>query len=173
MFVFLRRMLLSALVAGGMLALAPSTSTAQTADNAIYLELGGNGLLYTLNYERTFAPEWSGRAGLFWFTVDATGEQNTSASATLNLIPLTANYFVGESHRLELGGGPLLLRASASAEGPGLTVSESGFGLGGTATVGYRYQQLDGGFLFRIGLTPIFTSNGFTPWAGLSLGYAF
>jgi len=45
--------------------------------------------------------------------------------------------------------------------------------VGGTATIGYRYQQNDGGFLFRIGFTPLFGSGGFQPWGGLSLGFSF
>lgn len=172
MFVFLRRIALSVLLAGAMIAAAPSTSAAQSAKNAVYLELAGNGVLYTLNYERAFSESVSGRAGLFWMSVDAAG-QNSSGSATLNLIPVTANYFVGTNHRLELGAGPLIVRASAEASTAGFDAESSGLGVGGTATIGYRYQQPDGGFVFRIGLTPVFSSAGLLPWAGLSLGYAF
>ena len=61
----------------------------------------------------------------------------------------------------------------------------------GTATVGYRYQRADGGFIFRAGFTPFFgifsgekefvpyvptqyeDNFSFVPWAGFSLGYGF
>jgi hypothetical protein len=43
----------------------------------------------------------------------------------------------------------------------------------GAAAIGYRYQPTNGGFLFRIGLTPWFHSGGAKISGGLSLGVAF
>jgi hypothetical protein len=38
----------------------------------------------------------------------------------------------------------------------------------------YRSQPEDGGFMWKIGLTPVLASGAFIPyWAGLGLGYAF
>lgn len=172
MFATFRRTLSCLLLVGAMLAAAPASTKAQSARNVAYLELGGNGLLYTLNYERNFSPSVSGRLGLMQFSVSSASSSG-SGSASLSLVPLMVNYFVGSSHRLELGAGPLIMRASAEASAGSFEASESGVGFGGTATIGYRYQQLDGGFMFRLGLTPVFSSSGFSPWAGLSLGYAF
>jgi hypothetical protein len=40
-----------------------------------------------------------------------------------------------------------------------------------TATIGYRSQPKEGGFLFRIGFTPLFDFSDFIlPWIGLSVG---
>ncbi len=171
MFAVLRRTFLSVLLVGAVAALAPSTTNAQFARNAAYLELGGNGLFYTANYERFFTPSISARGGLMAFSVSET-ENGTETSATINVIPLTANYFLGSSHRLELGAGPMLVRLSADVDAPGISASESGVIVLGTATVGYRYQSPGGGFLFRIGLTPVI-ADGVLPWAGLSVGWAF
>jgi len=44
----------------------------------------------------------------------------------------------------------------------------------GHAYFGYRLQPKNGGFLFRAGITPIFTKDGFVPYrAGISFGYKF
>jgi hypothetical protein len=46
-------------------------------------------------------------------------------------------------------------------------------GVVGTATVGYRYQPVYGGSVFRIGLTPFFAGGEFQLWGGISIGNAF
>jgi hypothetical protein len=44
----------------------------------------------------------------------------------------------------------------------------------GTMNIGYRKVPVDGGFSWRVNLTPIFNNNGFWPlFAGVGLGYAF
>ena len=111
------------------------------------------------------------RAGSMFMSLDAADEQG-SASAGLLIAPLMGNYFIGDgSHKFELGAGPAIVNASASTDFG--TFDESGTFLFGTATAGYRFQPNDGGFVFRIGFTPLFGSTGFLPWAGLSLGYSF
>lgn len=173
MFAVLRRILLSLLLAGGVLALAPSTTNAQFARNAAYFELGGNGIFYTLNYERFFTPKISARGGLMTVSVSGT-DSGTDVSATFNVVPLTANYFLGSSHRLELGAGPMLFRLTGEADPPGApSQSAGGTTLGLTSTLGYRYQSPTGGFLFRAGITPFLVSGSFSVWGGLSVGYAF
>jgi hypothetical protein len=44
----------------------------------------------------------------------------------------------------------------------------------GTMNIGYRKIPENGGFTWRVNLTPIFNNNGFWPlFAGIGLGYAF
>jgi hypothetical protein len=84
--------------------------------------------------------------------------------------PIMVNYLSGEgSGNLELGIGVIPLTVSIGGDS-GL---KRGTAVFGTATLGYRFQPLDGGFMFRIGLTPFFNSGGAVPSGGLSLGYAF
>jgi len=42
-----------------------------------------------------------------------------------------------------------------------------------TGTIGYRYYQRQGGFMFRIGITPFWSSDGMRAWGGISVGYGF
>jgi hypothetical protein len=151
-----------------------------TAPNGIYLEVGGNGLLYTFNYDRFMSNDISLRAGIEYIGLAAAGG-DVSVSISMLLIPVTFNYFIAShsdgkvgSSKLELGAGVLIVNLSGTASGSaGNVFSNSGFGIGGTATIGYRYQPSDGGFIFRIGFTPLFGPAGFLPFGGLSFGYGF
>ncbi|WP_022836174.1 hypothetical protein [Salisaeta longa] len=151
---------------GGLGSSAAPTAQAQSAKNAIYTEVAGNSLLYSVNYDRRFSDKISGRLGVM--TAGASG-------VSLTAFPLMGNYLLGSgSHRLELGLGPQIFLVSIDGGSGDLAgFDEEGTAIAGTATIGYRYQPMDGGFLFRIGFTPSFSQFGFLPWAGLSLGYAF
>lgn len=86
-----------------------------------------------------------------------------SDESTLTIAPLTLNYLAGSgSHRMELGGGIIF----------GLWDGSS-LGILGTGTLGYRYQPLQGGLMFRIGFTPVFAVEGIYPLAGVSAGVTF
>lgn len=151
--------------------------------SAVYLELGGNALLYSINYENRFADHWSGRIGIGYISaagsaVNSSG-QATDASVGVTFIPVMVNYLAGngQNGRFELGAGPLLVAAATNTTIAGQTLNQSGFGLGGiTTTIGYRLQPLDGGFMFKIGLTPLILTSSDKPfqmWGGLSFGYCF
>lgn len=152
---------------------APEASAA-FARNSVFLELGGNGLLYTFNYDRLFSKHVSGRVGAM--VVSGTSEGNFEGdhfAGTGVLLPVTVNYLIGSgTSRLELGAGPLI--------GGGDFVTRNGrtYGLGFrgiTSTIAYRRQPTDGGFNFRIGLTPFYARNTSLTqlWGGLSFGYTF
>jgi hypothetical protein len=151
----------------------------RTARNVLYVELLGNGGLYSLNYERFVTDDIDLRLGFDYLSLslagfDSNGNKATG-SATVLFIPLMFNYFGvgGQNHKLELGAGPLFLYASAEASGVGEQVNGSGVAIGGTATIGYRYVPRDGGFNFKVGFTPIFGAGGFLPFGGLGLGAVF
>ena len=140
--------------------------------NAIYFELLGQGGLYSINYDVRLTQNLSLRAGITsWQIGVLVGKFRFTA------FPVMLNYLSGkrDSH-LELGVG--LMPAHFSFEGTGTyslfnaASSGSSNAIIGTATVGYRYQPLDGGFVFRIGLTP-FIANGIRLYGGISGGIAF
>lgn len=153
------------------------------AKNAIYVDLLGPGLFYSLNYDRVIADDVSVRVGLSYFSVGASGGSgSTSASVKFSYlaIPITASYLgIGsENNMLELGGGGMIM----NFKGSGLIKNDSASGSVGesvttvamTGMAGYRHQPADGGFVFRVGLSPIVTFGyGVIPWGYLSLGAAF
>jgi hypothetical protein len=153
------------------LLLVPGAARAQapapTARNAFYLELGGNTILYSLNYDRLFTDKVSGRVGVMFF-----GAADEDSSAGVVATPIMASYLWGEGNsRFETGAGLLLVSGGVeNVEG----FEDEGFsGAVGTATLGYRYQRPAGGFVFRAGVTPVFSLYGIAPWFGISFGYSF
>lgn len=165
----MRKMVMSALVA--LLAWTGSAEAQSrplpAAPNAVYLELLGNGLFYSLNYDRLLTPNVAARVGLSGF-----GAATDSASAGVIATPLMVSYLFGQGNsHFETGVG--LLLAAGGVENVEGFEDESFNGAIGTATIGYRYQRPGGGFVFRAGVTPMFDTSGIAPWFGLSLGYGF
>ena len=149
-------------------------AAARSANNNVFVEIGGNAGLYSINYERYLHDDLTARIGAGYFALGASlGE--AEANASLLLVPATLSYvgFRKGNHALEIGGGALVVHASAAASTLGEVFSESGTTAVGTATVGYRYVPKDGGLTFRAGYTPLFTSDDYVSWAGMSLGYSF
>jgi hypothetical protein len=145
----------------------PTEEIAPTARNAFYVELLGNGLLYSLNYDRLFADQISGRVGIMLI-----GAANDTSAAGVIAAPILANYLFGRGNsHFEAGIGITLMSGAVENVEE---IEEEGFsGAVGTATLGYRYQRPGGGFVFRAGLTPFFGGGGILPWFGLSFGYGF
>jgi hypothetical protein len=155
------------------------------AKNAIYLDLLGPGLFYSINYDRVITPDLSARIGFSYLGFGASasdGSGTTTASAEFSYwaVPITVSYMgIGStSNMFEVGGGGAIMNISGSGivessdESAEAGASFTTFAL--TALAGYRHQPADGGFVFRIGLSPEYVLGaGFLPWGYLSLGAAF
>lgn len=162
---------------------APSPVVRQNPPNAIFAEALGNGLTYSLNYERIFAPwggasPWSlgirgGASYVAYKVSDAVG----SGVLHLATFPVVMSFYVGlPHHKLQLGLGATLLYVSAITDAAGTNYQSAteGFGLAATAVIGYRYMPARTGFTFGVGFTPLLRSGkGFLPWGGASAGIAF
>lgn len=152
----------------------PSSDGARTANNVIFAELLGNGLLYSVNYERFLSDDLSVRVGFGYVSVNASSS-DSSAHASLLTVPVLVNYYVGGvNNKLQLGIGGTFVDVSAATSTAGSgAVSGTGFMPIATGVVGYRYIPHDGGFAFGVGLTPFVGPGGFQAWGGLSLGGVF
>ncbi len=131
-----------------------ATSLPRKAQQAFYLELGGNGILYSLNYERFVSQTVSLRVGGGYYSVSTPNGPDVGASASISWIPLLVNYLgVGSGdNRLELGVGVVPIYATAAVDTGAAEASSSGVLLTGTASVAYRYIPRDGGFNFKVAL---------------------
>jgi hypothetical protein len=153
---------------------ADSVDTTRRALNAVFIEFGGNGIVYSVNYERFISQDFSLRAGVGYLSLGSS-EFDGGASASLTTVPLMANYLgIGRyNHRLELGAGVVLMSMSARTyDGLGSDFG-SGFLAAATGCIGYRYAPLDGGFNFKAGFTPLLSSFGLLPLVGVSFGAVF
>lgn len=162
---------------------------------SVFLELGGAGLPYSFNYDFRFSKErmdsWGMRVGAGGYTTE-----NDSFFS----LPVMVNKLYGKGpHYFELGFGMTFFAYDESNytycengyyDPNGIFVctstvsSESNYqfilpvdgspSVMGTMNFGYRRVPVDGGFTWRLNLTPIFNNNGFWPlYAGVGFGYAF
>jgi hypothetical protein len=139
------------------------------SQNAVYFEGLGQGLLYSVNVDHRFTENIAFRVGFSSFSV------GFITDVTITTIPLMAEFLTGHgSHHLELGVGIVPVHGSISSDFFGTAEGSVGaWVVVWTATFGYRYQPAPEGFLFRIGLTPLFVPHGAQIWGGVSIGYAF
>src|SRR5690242_3618905 len=78
----------------------------RVAKNTVYIELLGNALIYSLNYERFLTNDFNVRAGIEYFSLSAASSSG-SGTANLIILPLTVSW-LGLSkgpHAFELGIG--------------------------------------------------------------------
>ena len=170
-------------------AAANTADASDVAKNAINVELGGNGFLYSLNYERKVMDDLGVRIGFSQLSLSADSTDPSGVTGkvewSITMIPITVNYLLrskGSNHSLELGAGVTPIFVSVTGNVSDGTKPLIDFGAEGTAWVpsgvfGYRYEPYDGGFQFRIGLSPMYLIAGDEsatfPLPYMSLGGAF
>lgn len=144
--------------------LLPNSSHAQSK-NAFYVELLGNGLIFSANYDFRFSntSSWGARVGAGYVgSVEGDGGVATFPIMVNNLLGSDGKYF-------EVGAGVTILSAGADF------VSDDNLSdVIGTMSFKYRRQPMDGGFMWAIGITPILAEGVFVPyWIGLEIGYSW
>jgi hypothetical protein len=137
------------------------TSYKKIKHHSVYVELGGNSIVYSLNYDYTFSLSESTKlaigAGFEYLIMNSSFFSNSPYSAHQDkpflFITPAVNLLCGKkSHHLELGISAIYLALPS-------------------ARIGYRYQPAKGGFFFRIGYTPVLIFP--IHWGGISFGYTF
>lgn len=153
---------------------------------AVYLELLGNGALYSMNYDRRFKKGrrdgWGGRIGFGYFRISDSFPGGTYEKITTIAIPVDVNYLVGKKRgALELGVSVTYI--GSWSNGSRYTYNDpEGFGVEpfdlqsngviGFLNTAYRYRSPGNGFFFKAGLTTIIYPV-VLPYIGISLGYHF
>lgn len=140
-----------------------------TGLNNWYVEIGGAGYFYSLNYEKILYRSehwgWTGRVGIGYNPSDIEVLQTLYLDGKTFMIPFTTAALYGSSERkekLEFGGGFTLLAKGANER-------EVAY----TAVLGFRVIETNR-VCFRACYTPIITPQGeFINWAGVSLGMNF
>ncbi|MCU0399422.1 MAG: hypothetical protein MUE75_00220 [Algoriphagus sp.] len=166
-----------------------------TPHRSVFLELGGAGMAYSFNYDFRFdqsrMDSWGMRVGAGGYGLD--GDSFFS-------LPVMVNRLYGKGpHYFELGAGLTFFAynyqrysycTSGYVDANGMYICTNTFtaeypyefilpvdgspSVMGTMNFGYRKIPVNGGFTWRVSLTPIFNNNGFWPlFAGFGFGYAF
>lgn len=124
--------------------------------NAVYIELLGNGLPYSINYERRFY-------GYGYVKLYGRGGLGVVAYSNLfgGTVPLESSVGFGQKHNFETGVGCTFSFTSFDGiELPRILLR-----------MGYRLEIDE--FLFRFGFTPFFDNGSFFPMLGISFGKRF
>ncbi|MCO6464628.1 MAG: hypothetical protein J5I52_10830 [Saprospiraceae bacterium] len=131
--------------------------------NAVYGELLGNGLIFSFNYDRRLINNVGARVGL--------GFVGSASDGGVVTVPVMGNILLGKNGRyFEIGAGITYL----SGTGDFFDLEDEPSSVLGTFSLMYRRQPADGGFMWKIGLTPMLAKGFFFPyWGGLSLGYCW
>ena len=148
-----------------------SSGFAQT--NTVYLELFGNAVLGSINYDRMVTDNVSVRVGYGSISLDDR-DPGLKAKISITPIPITANYLMGSgNHKLEIGAGILYIMVDGNVDLGGVSLAASGSVIATTGVLGYRYHRDTGGFSFRATVAPIMLEGEMLTMPGLSLGYTF
>lgn len=156
------------------LLLADLSSPAQdsTHVHCVYLEAFGAGGYGSINYDRELRElgplKLRGRVALSTLNVIDI-EQRFNPDV---IVPIGLSLTYGKEHQLELGAGQTV---TAIVETDLVeNEKEREFGISAFLGLGYRYQPLESGFIFRLGYTPLIEFyDSFRHWGGLSIGYRF
>ena len=149
---------------------AGQNPTTNFKQNQVYLELGGCGLTYTINYERLLSENFALRGGIGitpgWFLFDG----------AIFTIPVTGSYLIGNGFsKLELGLGATYL-TTTDIEVFGLLPAGSSSLIAFDGIIGYRGGRPQGGFIFRIAFSPMYSPEfdpEFIPYGLISFGFSF
>ncbi len=139
--------------------------------NSVQLELGGHGLIYSLNYEWILlnSPKLKTavQAGIAYYP--------PSTNIIDIWIPVLVNEIITfNKHHMEIGIGYVTTVESTSYQ----ETPPTGWELHGfiTGRLGYRLQKQGSRFIMRAAFTPLLSLENemeFHPMGGLSFGYAF
>ncbi len=150
--------------------------------SSFYAELGGAGILFSANIDYRFKPSnlgWGGRAGIGFVTADETipstspGGYNEYRPASVITVPVQINYIFGK------GSSPHTFEAGAGLTYVGKKLDIINFyddrksNVFGTFSFMYRRQPVDGGFMWRIGFTPLVAKGYIQPLGAVAVGYSF
>jgi len=139
--------------------------TAQTAAKSVYAELFGPGFA-SINFDSRFAAKEDGLGGRIGFSYFSAGTNDK-----VFFFPAGLNYLLGkdERHYFEVGAGATLMSSTQSIFDNNKSSSAFGY-----LQLGYRMQPKNGGFTFRVNMTPVFGKDFFIPYYfGISFGYKF
>ena len=162
-----------------------SAQDGKVSNKVFYSELGGPGLIMSANFDSRFTS--NDRLGLgfrlgvgFAYADFEDGQRNQwgyyeYVTRTYYSIPAGLNYVFGKpqsSHTFEVGAGVSILTRKVALfyySGNGKPGNAIGF-----ITFMYRLMPVNGGFSFRVGLTPIIGTGGdLFPMGSVGFGYVF
>ncbi len=144
------------------------------AHQSVYLEIGGAGGFYSVNYDHIFFNKrffkGGARLGLEFIP------QSVASDLPDVGVPLSLNGLLFETHdhHIEVGLGQTITTSNSIDVSVTKATYKRQLTLSATSFIGYRYQQNQGGFLFRGGYSPLWINyDQVNHWLGISFGTSF
>lgn len=167
------------------------TLLAQEKKNALYLEVGGNTIFYSINYDRiiplTPKLKLAPRAGFMYVPLSALYEDSSMGDIR---IPVELNLLWSKNSNASnfveggIGMSFIQIRDQVSYGLSDIITTRNSFVKVTTLRLGFRHQKPTGGLMYRAGLLlPIVRDERskfrfgddifYVIWGGFSLGYSF
>ena len=141
------------------------TSEPTSPAQSVFIEIGGNGLLFSANYDVRFGPRQNGLGGRL-----GVGFFGGSGGGILT-VPAGINYLAGKAPNfLEVGLGYTYATFTGSDD------FFAGSGNILVPSIGYRYQQKSKGLMARVVFSPLIgldEGGGWGFFGGIGVGYKF
>lgn len=146
-------------------------------NNAVFGEVGGNGVYCSINYDRVTKPI----TPLFKISLRLGIAPNVEIAPNYPIAPLIeVNLLLGRNkHYFEMGASSCFFSLKQEIYGKyGYEGTKKSWYTANYIRFGYRFQKPNGGIFLRAGLTPLVGYNEFSLgsmflWGGLSVGYSF
>lgn len=145
--------------------------------NSMFIEVGGNAIIASANYELIIDQSYAIRVGmapgvfLNSFNEDERRDESYyDREDNMDFVGVVtaSRLFGGNDSKLETGIGFVF---GESNRKPDNKLPRAN---GLTFTLGYRYLSLSNrGLVFKAAFTPIINSDGISPWLGASIGFSF
>ncbi len=141
----------------------PKSSSANASN--IFIELGGNGAGFSINYDSRFSRSQKGIGGRIGVGfIPSLDFGFLGSTPSILTIPIALNYLAGKApHYLEAGAGATIGSIGRNTKGTGVVFIPS---------IGYRYQPSYKGFTGRVVLSPLINNGVQLSW-GISGGVKF
>ena len=152
---------------------AVAQSFNNTTTHAIYTEVGGQGILFSINYDSRLTSRVDGlgfRVGVGY---------GVSSTPCYVSFPVGLNYLLGHGgNYFELGAGATYINLTSVVPGSGVGFANKTWNsdqhfLCASTVIGYRRQPGDGHLSVRAGFAPLFGGGAAMLLPYLSLGYCF
>ena len=148
-------------------------------NKSVFLELGGNGLGFSVNYDTRFTKAEKGpgfRAGIGFFPGARLGGDSSTLFSwpTILSIPVGLNYLVGKApHYFEAGLGATYFYGKGNFTFFFLETDETLSTFIFIPSAGYRFAKAGKSFQGRGFISPYINSGGVSFYGGLSAGFKF
>lgn len=150
-------------------------NTFSTPSNFFIGELGGNGNILSLNYERKIVDDLFFRVGIGLTSITPTDSTNPLAISLCALIMPEYYFHVSSHFNIDIGfGSIILLDPSRKSNWLFDDIGDSSVVIL-TARFGVNYIPLEEGASLGLAFTPFISTKSFSiiPWAGLSVNVPF